>query len=188
MAATGNTNWTLTTTSLTAGGGGVLQLNSVEWSSLTGGVSSNILDASLFNGNVTLNGLAGNDILFAALRSSILNGGDDNDQLNGGLESDALNCGRGVDRVFLRGTNLADSLGLQKTSSGGVFRRRIRATGALQEIDTITAYGSVRVEIQALAGDDLIAIDSLFTQGGTVDGGLGTDTCTAPADWRKISC
>ena len=188
VAATGNTNWTLTTTSLTAGGGGVLQLNSVESSTLTGGSGNNTLNAALFNGNVTLNGLAGNDILFAALRSSILNGGDDNDQLHGGLESDVLNCGRGVDQVFLRGTNSADSLSLQKTSTGGVFRRRIRATGALQETDTITADGSVRPTISALGGDDLISIDLLFTQGGTVDGGLGSDTCTAPGNWRKISC
>ena len=188
VAATGNTNWTLTSTTLTAGGGGVLHLNSVETSSLTGGVSNNILNASLFNGIVTLNGLAGNDILFAALRSSTLNGGDGEDQLHGGRQSDVINCGRGIDTVFLRGTNLADSLALQKTSTGAVYRRRIRSTGALQEIDTITADGNVRPVISALGGDDLIAIDLNFTQGGTVDGGLGSDTCTAPANWRKISC
>lgn len=188
VAATGNTNWTLTSTTLTAGGGGVLHLNSVETSSLTGGVSNNILNASLFNGIVTLNGLAGNDVLFAALRSSTLNGGDGEDQLHGGRQSDVINCGRGIDTVFLKGTNLADSLALQKTSTGAVYRRRIRSTGVLQEIDTITADGSVRPVISALGGDDLIAIDLNFTQGGTVDGGLGADTCTAPANWRKISC
>ncbi len=188
VIANGNTSWTLTDTSLTAGSGGVLQLDSIETATLSGGVSNNILNASLFKGNVTLNGLGGNDKLFAALRSSVLNGGDGDDQLHGGLESDVLNGGRGADQFILKGTDSADTLVLRKTSTGNLFLRRNRATGALLETDTITSEGTMLFTILALGGDDLIAIDSLFTQGGTVDGGLGTDTCTAPRSWKKISC
>lgn len=188
LIAYGNTNWILSSNSLLAGGGGVLQFSSVENAVLSGGVSNNLLDASRFNGNVTLNGLEGNDSLFAALRSSTLNGGDGDDQLSGGIESDVLNGGRGVDHFTLKGTNSADNLSLQKTSTGGLFRRRNRSAGTLLETDKITADGSMRVTIQALNGDDLITIDSLFTAAGTVDGGPGTDTCTAPRSWTKISC
>jgi hypothetical protein len=42
--------------------------------------------------------------------------------------------------------------------------------------------------ISALGGDDLITIDSLFTQLGSVDGGDGLDVCTGPAAWAKVSC
>ena len=42
--------------------------------------------------------------------------------------------------------------------------------------------------ISALGGDDLITIDSLFTQLGSIDGGDGTDVCTGPEAWTKISC
>ena len=188
LIANGNTNWILSSTNLLAGGGGALQLGGVEKAALSGGVSNNLLNASLFNGHVTLNGLGGNDTLFAALGSSTLNGGDGDDQLNGGIESDELNGGRGIDHFVLKGTNSADNLSLQKTSTGGMFRRRNRSNGTLLETDKITADGSMRVTIQALSGDDLITIDSLFTAAGTVDGGLGTDTCTAPHNWLKISC
>lgn len=188
LIANGNTNWILSSTNLLAGGGGVLQLGGVENAVLSGGVSNNLLDASLFNGNVTLNGLEGNDTLFAALRSSTLNGGDGDDQLNGGIESDVLSGGRGANHFVLKGTNSTDNLSLQKTSTGGLFRRRNRAAGTLLETDQITSDGSMNVTIQALNGDDLITIDSLFTAIGRVDGGFGTDTCTAPRSWTKISC
>jgi hypothetical protein len=39
-----------------------------------------------------------------------------------------------------------------------------------------------------LGGDDLITIDSWFTQLSNVDGGDGPDVCTGPAAWTKISC
>lgn len=184
----GNTDWTLTSTKLTAGGGGVLQLKSVQSSILTGGNSNNILNAALFDGTVTLNGLGGNDFLYAAMRSSILNGGDGNDYLFAGLSSDSLNCGTGADQIFLRGTNSADHLTLQRTSTGSIYRRRLKAAGSLQETDTITSGGSLEITIKAFDGDDLIAVDSLFSHRGTVDGGLGTDTCTAPRIWKRISC
>ena len=162
VIANGNTNWTLTNTSLTAGGGGVLQLSSIEAASLTGGVGNNILNASLFSGNVTFYGQAGNDTL------------------SGGL---------GVNHFILRGTDSADHLELQKRRTGGMFRRRNRTNGLLLETDTITSRGTIKFTLEALGGDDLISIDSLFTQlGNTVDGGIGTDTCTAPSMWTKISC
>ena len=188
LIAKGNTNWVLSNNSLYAGGGGMLQLNSVEMAELTGGASSNILDASMFNGNVTLNGLGGDDSLFAALRSSTLNGGDGDDLLSGGIESDVLNGGIGVDHFVLKGSDSADNLSLQKTSTGGVFRRRNRAAATLLETDQITSDGSMEVTIQALGGHDQITVDSLFTAVGTVDGGFGTDTCFAPRNWTKINC
>jgi hypothetical protein len=160
--AEGNTNWSLTNTSLKAGGGGVLELNSVEIATLRGGAGNNILNASQFSGNVTFYGLAGDDTLIG---------------------------GTGINHVILQGTNSVDHLQLQKTATGGVFRRRNSAGGAVLETDTITAGGTMKYTIQALGGDDVIEIDSLFTElGNTVDGGTGNDTCTAPSNWTRISC
>ena len=56
------------------------------------------------------------------------------------------------------------------------------------ELDSITMDASDEFLISALGGDDLIAIDLAFTQLGSIDGGDGIDSCTAPAAWTKVSC
>lgn len=187
--ATGDTNWSLTPTSLTAGGGGSLRLTAIENATLTGGASNNSLDASLFGGSVTLNGLGGNDTLRSGSKGGTLNGGDGNDELHGGASHDTLIGGAGIDEFVLRGTSSEDHLILQRTSTTGAqFRRRNRSTGVLLETDTITFDRSDHFTLNALDGDDLIAIDSLFSVLGHVDGGIGTDIFTGPTTWSRISC
>lgn len=187
VIATGDTNWVLASTTLAAAGGGLLQLTAIENATLTGGASNNTLDAGRFSGAVTLNGLGGNDILRSSSGGGTLNGGDGADELVGGVSSDVLNGGAGIDHFVLRGTNSADDLNLQRTSSGAMFRRRSRSSGVLFETDTITSDRSDRFTISALDGDDLIAVDSLFTQLGTADGGRGADTYLGSTRWTRVS-
>lgn len=110
----GNINFTLKNTQLV--GNGTDSLTGIETASLTGGTSSNKLDASLFTGNVTLIGDAGNDTLIGgsgndSLRgdvgSDLLKGRDGDDLLNGGndtltsgTDNDTLNGGNGNDTLL----------------------------------------------------------------------------------------
>ncbi len=187
VAATGNTNWSLAVSTLSAGGGGFLQLAAVEKATLTGGSSNNTLDASRFPGTVILHGLGGNDILRSSSGGGTLNGGDGIDELTGGISSDVLNGGAGADHFILRGTTSADHLNLLSTSTGATFRRRNRISGVLFETDAITTDRSDRFTVSALDGDDLIVIDSLFLQLGTADGGAGTDAYQGNTRWTRVS-
>lgn len=96
LNSTGDANFTLSDADLaTTGpeGGGSAVLNStVETAVLTGGDSSNTIDASGFTGETTLVGGAGNDTL---------TGGQSNDDIYGGTGSDLViwTTGLGSDRV-----------------------------------------------------------------------------------------
>ncbi len=159
------------------------------------------------NGNDTVNGSDGNDQLFGDGDNDLLNGGvgndalvggdgndsllgsSGNDILDGGRGNDVLNGGTGVDLYDLQGTNNAEDLQLQRVSStSALFKRKPRGLSSVLEQDTITMDATDEFSVSALGGDDLITIDSLFTQLGSVDGGDGTDVCTGPAAWTKISC
>ena len=74
------------------------------------------------------------------------------------------------------------------SATSALFKRKPRGLVSVLEQDTITMDASDEFHISALGGDDLIAIDLAFTQLGSVDGGDGIDTCTAPAAWTKVSC
>ena len=77
------------------------------------------------------------------------------------------------------------------SATSALFKRKPRGLVSVLEQDTITMDASDEFRVSALGGDDLITIDSLFTQLGSIDGGDGgdgTDSCTAPAAWTKVSC
>jgi hypothetical protein len=63
-----------------------------------------------------------------------------------------------------------------------------RGLQSVLERDSIIHDASDEVVLNALDGDDLITVDAAFTVPGLVDGGNGTDTCTAPAGWSEVSC
>ena len=141
------------------------------------------------NGNDRVVGEAGNDSLFGEAGNDILEGGDNDDLMDGGTGNDSFNGGLGIDLVALEGTNSAEDLQLQRVSAtSAVFKRKPRGLVSILEQETITMDATDEFFINALSGDDLIAIDPAFTQLGSVDGNDGTDSCTAPAAWTKVSC
>ncbi len=141
------------------------------------------------NGNDRVNGGTGNDILFGDDGNDIMEGGDNNDLMDGGSGNDSFDGGLGVDLIVLEGTNNAEDLQLQRISAtSAVFKRKPRGLVSVLEQETITMDATDEFFISALSGDDLIAIDPAFTQLGSVDGNDGTDSCTAPAAWTKVSC
>ena len=73
-------------------------------------------------------------------------------------------------------------------ATSALFKRKPRGLVSILEQETITMDATDEFLVSAQGGDDLITIDSLFTQLGSVDGGDGTDVCTAPVAWTKVSC
>ncbi len=150
------------------------------------------------NDDDRLFGGAGNDALNSGDGNNWMFGGDGNDTLLGGvgidvlageLGNDTLNGGAGLDLYWFEGTNNAEELRLQKVNATNAsYVRRPRGLGVAFERDTIVNDANDQFLIQALDGDDLITIDLTFANLGSIDGGNGIDTCTAPANWTKVSC
>jgi RTX calcium-binding nonapeptide repeat (4 copies)/Beta-propeller repeat len=154
---------------------------------LNGGIGNDLLYGH--DGDDTLNGGDNNDKLYGADGDDILNGNDGDDHLYGGLGNDAIDGGNGVDLLVFEGTNSSDTLRLQHLSATTAnFIRRPRGLVSVLEQDSIVYDASDEVMINALDGDDQITVDAAFAILGLVDGGLGTDVCTAPAAWTKVSC
>ena len=134
-------------------------------------------------------GSFGNDLLYGNNGDDILDGQDNDDQLFGGAGNDSLTGGAGVDLYHFEGTSNSESLQLKYlTATTAQFVRKPLGLTSILELDSIANDDSDEVLVFALGGDDLISIDLTFAMLGTVDGGDGTDTCTAPAGWTKISC
>jgi Ca2+-binding RTX toxin-like protein len=154
---------------------------------LNGGANNDVLLGG--NGNDTLFGGTEDDLLFGEAGDDILNGEAGNDQLDFGSDNDTGNGGAGNDLYLLYGTQNAEDLQLARNSAtSATFRRKPRGLTSSLESKGITMDATDEFFIQALDGDDLIAIDTAFTQLGSVDGGNGSDTCTAPGAWTKVSC
>jgi Ca2+-binding RTX toxin-like protein len=141
------------------------------------------------DGDDSLDGGANDDWLFGGDGNDSLLGGLGNDILSGQAGNDSLNGQEGVDLYQFEGTNNAESLRLQFVSStSSRFVRKPRGLSSTLELDSITNDASDEVSIQALGGDDLITVDLAINMLGVVDGGDGTDSCSAPDSWTKISC
>ena len=185
----GDTDFQINDGRLLSAAGGKIAFDEIERATLSGGIGNNVLSGIGFSGPVILNGNDGNDILRGGDFNDVLNGGIGNDQLYGGLGNDTLHGGAGIDFFEFLGTSDAEDLRLQRVSATSAnFIRKPRGLSTVLEQDTITYDASDEVSIKALGGDDLIAVDLAFTLLGVVDGGDGTDTCTAPAAWTKVSC
>jgi Ca2+-binding RTX toxin-like protein len=82
---------------------------------ITGLAAPVSIDNAATAGTITLNGLAGDDVIDASGISSptmqfILNGGDGNDLLHGGQGNDLLTGGAGADRFAFSGNNGTDTI------------------------------------------------------------------------------
>jgi len=129
---------------------------------MTGLAAPAALDPATAAGPVTINGLAGNDVISASSMSSpsmrfILDGGDGNDMLHGGAGNDLLIGGAGADRFAFSGNNGIDTI--------ADFQH------GLDAID-ISGYGARLASFSDLAGH--------ITQVGTdVQGDLGAKVAGA---------
>lgn len=128
--------------------GGVINYVQFEKATLTGGEGDNDLDASGFNGPVTLKGLDGDDIL---------RGGDFNDLLRGFGGSDRLIGRGGQDRLFgdagqdiLIGGNGSDYL------SGGAANDVLN--GGAQNDTLLGNSGSDLFEFSGTNNDDILRV------------------------------
>ena len=106
---------------LTIGGIDDVAISSFEQASLTGGAGNNNLNASEFDGQTTLSGLAGSDTL---------RGSAGDDVLNGGADDDILRSGPTHEQYIVGGTTF-ENLNLADTDTG--------VTTILDETDTESA-------------------------------------------------
>lgn len=180
-AESGDQNYVLTNMGLTGTLTGVDSFVAIEDAALTGGSSSNIIDASSFTGRTTLSGGAGHDTLQGGSNVDFISGddGDDvilsgsgNDNINGFAGNDSVDAGLGND--LIRGGAGRDSL------TGGEGDDRLFGQGTSSDL---LVGGSGNDTLSGGTGDDLLSGDTgddvfVWEDGdGTdsVDGGSGTD-------------
>lgn len=147
LTESGNVDFTLTDSALTGPFNDVI--SGIESASITGGAGNNVINASTFSGNVTLDGGAGNDTV---------RGGSGNDQLTGGTGNDSIDGGVGID-VLRESANA--NLTLTATALTGI------GTDTLSSIDAAILIGGT--------GNNTINA-STFTGPVTMDGGTGNDS------------
>jgi Ca2+-binding RTX toxin-like protein len=154
---------TLTNTRLI--GQGTDTLSSIEAAHLTGGASTNVLDAAAFTGNVTLEGLGGDDQLLGGSGDDILLGGDGNDTLTTSPGVDTLDAGDGDDMLVVQGTHAAgDSL------TGGAGYNTFRfMPGTMGNLE-LSSLGQDTLDFAAYALP--VSIDLGLTSPQDVGGGL----------------
>lgn len=121
IAAIGDQNQRVNDARLTIGGIDEVAITSFEQASLTGGAGSNNLNASEFDGQATLSGLAGNDTLRGSAHDDVLDGGADDDILRSGPSHEQ----------YAVGATPFENLNLADTDTGVVT--------ILDETDTETA-------------------------------------------------
>lgn len=133
----------------------------------------------------TLDGGAGNDTIYGSQGTDLIKGNAGNDTLQGN---------GGADTWQYSGTSAADDLALTliATDQAKMVRKNVGSSTIL-ETDTYTFESIDLFEMLAQAGNDAINIDpglgvpSVLSKG-TLDGGTGTDTCSAPSGWTIKNC
>lgn len=160
----------------------------IEAAHLIGGFDHDSIDASGFNGPVTLDGGAGNDTLVGGTGRDVLNGEAGRDSLDGGDNHDTLDGGRGNDLLRgRRGNDLLLGGGENDRLDGGNGNDTLKGGGGDDLLNG--GAGDDRLEGQAgndglsgldgndflIGGDDL---DTLFggTGNDSLQGGAGNDT------------
>ena len=201
-------NQTLTGGLLTGNGVTGDTLTSIERADLTArSAGGNTVDASLFNGRVTLTGGNGPDTLWASIAGSAISGGSGKDtilgsfgadSIDGGTDNDSITGGDGLDTLFGgTGRDYMDGGTGADVINGGTGRDTIFGGdgndtidgGAEDDIisggqghDTITG-GIGNDAISGGAGNDFIdgqgGNDTLLGDAGadTLRGGAGRDAC-----------
>jgi Ca2+-binding RTX toxin-like protein len=159
----------LTNTGMTfTGSAGVIILDSIEEAQLAGSAKRDVLDASAFNGTVTLHGAASDDLLIVGQGNGYLYGGRGDDVFkfapNATLDSYEVTGGEGADTLdfsaFASGVTVnLSSVGASQTILAGDLQLRLLA----EDIESVIGG----------AGADLLTGNSLAN---TFTGGPGTDT------------
>ena len=133
------------------------------------GTAATTLDASQFNGNVTLDGGASHDVLMGGSRNNVLNGNAGNDVLFGGNRDDSLSGGAGNDILEGRAGNdvLKGETG-NDTLRGGIGDDRMFG----DEGRDILFGGSGQDLMNGGGGNDVLSGEAGHD---TIDGGAGGD-------------
>jgi Ca2+-binding RTX toxin-like protein len=173
VVESGDTNFTLTNSSLT--GNGTDTLSNLEAAAVTGGAGNNNLNAGAFTGPVTLDGGAGNDTLTGGSAADSLTGGAGNDTLTGNAGNDTLAGGDGTDRVVESGD--ADFVVTNSSLTGrgtdtlsGIEEADLTGGGSGNSLNA-SAFGS-QVTLSGAGGNDTL----IGSKGNdNLQGGDGTD-------------
>jgi Ca2+-binding RTX toxin-like protein len=153
-------------------------LISIEKATLTGGASGNIINASRFTGETSLNGLAGNDSLTGGSSIDLLDGGLDNDTLSGEDGNDILTGGIGDD--ILAGGNGFDRVVESDDVNFTLTDTKLTGNG----IDTLNSIENA--DLTGGAGNNLLDASS-FTGKVTLNGNFGQDTLIGGAGIDDLS-
>ncbi|NES25156.1 MAG: hypothetical protein F6K41_41180, partial [Symploca sp. SIO3E6] len=130
---TGNTNFTLTNTSLTSALTGTDSLDSIERAYLVGGTNNNVINAYSFSGTTHLLAGSGNDNIYgSATNSDYMDGGIGNDVLYGYAGNDTL-IGKAGDDLLWGGVG-------NDTLTGGSGADDFWFTSSSHGVDTITDF------------------------------------------------
>ena len=154
---------------LSLGSGATFTTYSMERWTLTGGISGNALNASLYTragGSLVLNGNAGNDTIIGSLNDDIINGGSGNDILSSGIGNDTINGGTGNDTVV----ETTDSI-VYTTNTGLTINRTL--TG----VETDDHNSIEALSVSGGAGNEFFVYDGLLAGVTAINfvGGAGTD-------------
>lgn len=176
----------LTDTSLTGMGSDTLA--GIELALLTGGIGNNTLDASLFTGMATLNGMGGDDLLTGGSGDDTLNGGTGSDTLTGNAGDDALNGEDGNDILNINGGSdiadggAGDDILVLSGNAGGTTATG--GSGSNQFLIQPGLTGNVTLDAQGLDTLDFSSFNSGITfslgvaTAQTLAGGLNLSTGT----------
>ena len=208
IVESGNTDFTLTNTTLTGRGSDTVK--QIEFAQLTGGAGNNVLMArDTTTIGVTLDGAAGNDNLVGGAKNDSLMGRDGNDRLagkngNDSLEgsigfdllygddgNDTLIGGDGYDRLFGNADNdILQGEGGNDTINGGAGSDRLVETGNVNfTLTDTTLVGNgndtiSQIEFARLtggAGNNVLMARDTTEINVTLDGAAGNDNLVGGA-------
>ncbi len=124
------------------------------------------VDPAASGDTITLNGLAGDDVIDASAASAppamrfILNGGDGNDVLHGGQSDDMLTGGSGADRFAFSGSNGTDTIA---DFQAGVDTIDISGYGA-----ALASFGDLAGQITQVGANVQIDLGAKAAGAGTI--------------------
>ncbi|MBM80145.1 MAG: hypothetical protein CMJ78_06075, partial [Planctomycetaceae bacterium] len=211
LVESGDFNFTLTDTQMA--GNGTDRVVDIERAEITAGASDNVLDASAFDGNVTLDGGDGNDTITGSPRrdslvggngNDIITAGGGNDLLEGNLGDDTVDGGVGNDKLTETGGGDFTATDTSLIGAGtdqliSLEKLKITTGGGSQTIDA-TGFSGLTV-LNAGDDDDILRGGSgvSILLGGAGDdelegndgndklfGGEGSDTISGGTDFDKL--
>ncbi len=139
------------------------------------------------DGNDLIGGGNHPDMIFGEAGSDTLLGGNGDDHIDGGANNDALIGEAGADSFQINADNLANLFDVTLITNNFVqVQQNIGAN--FVERDTVEQDSDDELFVDLFGGNDTINVAANVTLDGTVDGGLGNDTCSAPGNWDTTNC